>query len=298
MLQNKLIIGIGALVFLTVATGFIMIGVQQRQTTRPNAQVTDTFSCPFGSTPPDPAGRCPSGFVPVPVYPTGGGQQSIGGTTSIGSGAFGGDGGDINPTGSINSPSPTPQVLGFCCMPLGQLTPTPTPFGEPTPTITPFVPNPPTPTSCPGGGEQLVVDSQTGCSATDRCDFSVTTDGSGNILTRSLWSDGSFGFGAQDQSAQRFDEKIFTYNTPGTYDISLTCSDTQTTCTKQVTITEQTPGICSTPTPSSAIPTLSPTPTVLVSLTPTITLTPTPGACRVPVPQLQFRCPDGCSQQQ
>jgi hypothetical protein len=184
MLQNKLIIGIGALVFLTVATGFIMIGVQQRQTTRPNAQVTDTFSCPFGSTPPDPAGRCPSGFVPVPVYPTGGGQQSIGGTTSIGSGAFGGDGGDINPTGSINSPSPTPQVLGFCCMPLGQLTPTPTPFGEPTPTITPFVPNPPTPTSCPGGGEQLVVDSQTGCSATDRCDFSVTTDGSGNILTR------------------------------------------------------------------------------------------------------------------
>jgi hypothetical protein len=33
-------------------------------------------------------------------------------------------------------------------------------------------------------------------------------------------------------------------------------------------------------------------------LTPTITLTPTPGACRVPVPQLQFRCPDGCSQQQ
>ncbi len=304
MFNNKVIIGIGGLLFFTVATGFIMLGLQQRQATRPNAQQVGTqFSCPIGGVPADPTGKCPSGFIPVPVLPTGGGQQSIG-TGSIDGGAFGGN--DIGPTGSIQI-SPTPQVLGFCCVPIGQITPT-LPIDEPTPTLPLSQPTPtlpvgtiPTPTSCPGGGEQLSVTTLDGCSATERCDFSVISDGNTGIAARSLWSDGTFDFGAQGQSStqgdtvatQRFDEQLFTYATPGTYDVSLTCGDGQSVCKKQVTITDQVPGVCTSPTPTVpvSIPTLSPTPT-----TEAPTLTPTPPACRVPVPQLRFRCPEGCSQ--
>jgi len=131
MFNNKVIIGIGGILFFTVATGFIIIGLQQRQATRPEAQQVDTLlSCPIGGFPSDPTGRCPSGFVPVPVLPTGGGQQSIG-TDSIDGGAFGGN--DTGPTSSIQI-SPTPQVLGFCCVPVGLPSPTPT-LGEPTPTL-------------------------------------------------------------------------------------------------------------------------------------------------------------------
>lgn len=301
MFSNKVLIGIGGLIFFTVATGFIMLGLQQRQAIRPDAQQIDTqFSCPIGGVPADPTGKCPSGFVPVPVLPTGGGQQSIG-TGSVDGGAFGGN--DIGPTSSIQV-TPTPQILGFCCVPVGLPSPT-LPIDEPTPTLviptlpvdqpTPTIPTGtiPTPTSCPGGGEQLSVTTLDGCSATERCDFSVVSDGGTGIAARSLWSDGTFNFGAQGQafgsgdnvSTQRFDEQIFTYPSPGTYDVSLTCGDSLKICTKQVTITDGGPGVCT-----------SPTPTVPTPSTGLPTLTPTPPACTVPFPKLRFRCPEGCSQ--
>lgn len=283
MLSNKTIIGIGALLFSAVAIGYIMIGLQQRQTTRPDAQSIDVYSCPLGTVKPDPeTGLCEPGSIPIPIYPSGGGQQlidsgSLDGGSNISS--------DIGPTSLIqSSPTPTKPVLGFCCIPL---TPTQPVGSTPTPTTIPDIP---TPTSCPGGGEQLTVDSQAGCSSTNRCDFSVTTDGSGNILTRSLWSDGSFSFGTLDQDVTRLNEQTFAYGTAGTYDVSLTCTDTATVCTKQITITD--PGICNTPTPTS-----TPTPTPSPSPSPTQgvpTPSPTPPACRVPMPTLIIRCPNGC----
>lgn len=291
MFSNKAIIGIGAILFFTVATGYIMIGLQQRQTTRPDAQSIDTYSCPLGSKRPDPiTGECDPGSVPIPIYPSGGGQQAINSTNSLDGGSFDSD---IGPTSSLqSSPTPSVPVLGFCCMPL--VTPTTPLISTPT-----TIPDIPTPTSCPGGGEQLTVTTIDGCSSVDRCDFSVVSDGGTSISTRSLWSDGTFDFGAQSLSSAKLAATAFTFDQTGTHNVSLICGDTQSVCTKQITITD--PGTCATPTPTpspsptSELSTPTPTPSPTLSIP---TLTPTPPACRVPMPTLIIRCPNGCPEVQ
>lgn len=302
MLQNKVLIGIGATIFFIVATVFIMIGIRQRQATAPRAQVADTLSCPIGALPLDPITKlCPSGTVPVPVYPTAGGPQSIPTSASIDGGTqLSGDTGSTSP---LSTPVPTLQVLGICCMPVGFPTATPT-ISEPTPTtslITPSVTPPaePTPTSCPGGAQQLTTTILDGCSTADRCDFSATSDSTNTIAVRSLWSDGSLDFGALGQAslndtatAPRLVEKTFTYDQAGTYDVTLSCTSTLTTCTKQIVLTDG--GLCTTPTPSPTSFVPSPTITPIATI-PLPSVTPTGGVCRIPIPTIQFSCPEGCS---
>ncbi|KXK10111.1 MAG: hypothetical protein UZ22_OP11002000930 [Microgenomates bacterium OLB23] len=143
MFSTKTLIAIGTIIMFAAASSLIMLRLQQRQATNPSAQqVDDIVSCPIGSVPLDSSGRCPSGYIAIPVEPTSS-DNPLGGATTLDTNSIDSDGATTVPSQSL-LPSPTPRILGFCCVPVTSPTSTPVPLSTPiaTPTDTPSVPTP------------------------------------------------------------------------------------------------------------------------------------------------------------